>query len=140
MPFPGYTIETFASLVEKSALDAQLAYHELPVGLGFCMYIKQRVIDEVGLLDEAFGRGYGEEVDFSLRASSCGYYHVVCPFVFVWHVGSASFVRKPTNLEMKNMAILMERYPDYRELISTFIIRNPLLPIHKSIRRNLREC
>jgi GT2 family glycosyltransferase len=137
---PNYGIQEFASVVEKAAAENGLAYHEVPVGVGFCMYIKRVVLNEIGIFDEAFGRGYGEEIDFCLRASSRGYYHVVCPFVFVFHVGTASFGIKPEELIARNVNLLIERYPDYRERISTFIMRNPLLPVQKSIYKNINYC
>src|SRR5262249_30980902 len=49
-------------------LEAQAApYYELPVGIGFCFYIKRAVLDKYGLFDEIFGMGYGEENDLCLR-------------------------------------------------------------------------
>jgi GT2 family glycosyltransferase len=136
--FPQHrSIQEFAYVVEKAAADSKLAYHEVPVGIGTCMYIKREVLNDIGVLDEGFGRGYGEEIDFCLRASSRGYYNVLCPFVFIYHVGDSSFKLKPTELIAKNANLLIQRYPDYRERIATFIIRNPLLPIQKAISRNL---
>ena len=42
----------------------------VPTTVGFCMYIRRAALDEVGGFDaEAFGRGYGEENDFCLRAA-----------------------------------------------------------------------
>ena len=42
---------------------------ELPTTVGFCMYIRRAALADIGLFDaDAFGRGYGEENDFCLRA------------------------------------------------------------------------
>lgn len=42
---------------------------ELPTAVGFCMYIPRACLQETGYFDEeTFGRGYGEENDFCLRA------------------------------------------------------------------------
>jgi GT2 family glycosyltransferase len=41
---------------------------DVPNGIGFCLYVTRRCLDEVGLLSEAFQRGYLEDVDFCLRA------------------------------------------------------------------------
>ena len=42
----------------------------VPTGVGFCMYMRRAVIDEIGVFDaEAFGHGYGEECDFCRRAA-----------------------------------------------------------------------
>jgi acetyltransferase-like isoleucine patch superfamily enzyme len=48
------------------------------------MYIKRTCLHETGPCDEAnFGHGYGEECDFSLRASALGWKHAVAADVFV---------------------------------------------------------
>ncbi len=65
---------------------------EIPTTVGFCMYIKRSCIDAVGLFDEnTFGRGYGEECDFCLRASQKGWGHVLCADTFVYHAGGVGF-------------------------------------------------
>ncbi len=67
-------------------------YREIPTAVGFCMYIKRSCLNETGPFDEAnFGHGYGEECDFSMRASALGWKHVVAADVFVYHEGGASF-------------------------------------------------
>src|SRR5439155_9965202 len=41
---------------------------DMPTAVGFCMCIRRACLDQVGLFDAArFGRGDGEENDFSLR-------------------------------------------------------------------------
>ena len=56
------------------------------------MYVTRRALDLCGLLDEdTFGLGYGEEVDFCLRASRVGLRHLVEDSTFVYHRGGVSF-------------------------------------------------
>ena len=65
---------------------------EVITGVGFCMYVTRQALDLCGLLDEeTFGRGYGEEVDFCLRASRLGLRHLVEDSTFVYHRGGVSF-------------------------------------------------
>ena len=65
---------------------------ELPTTVGFCMYIRRAALADVGLFDaDAFGRGYGEENDFCLRASARGWRHLLACDTFVYHEGSVSF-------------------------------------------------
>ena len=45
----GYTLNEFAQLIEERSLHL---YPVIPVGNGFCMFIKREVIDSVGLFDE----------------------------------------------------------------------------------------
>ncbi|MDE2238482.1 MAG: glycosyltransferase, partial [Rhodospirillales bacterium] len=58
---------------------------DVPTGHGFCMFIKREVIKRIGVLDEAFGRGYGEENDFCARAAALGYRNVAAGGVIVEH-------------------------------------------------------
>jgi GT2 family glycosyltransferase len=65
---------------------------ELPTTVGYCMYIRRAALADVGLLDaEAFGKGYGEENDFCLRASARGWRHLLACDTYVYHEGSVSF-------------------------------------------------
>lgn len=61
-------------------------------GVGFCLYVTRVALDLVGSFDEeAYGRGYGEEVDFCVRATRLGLRHLVEDRTFVWHRGGGSF-------------------------------------------------
>ncbi|HST01844.1 MAG TPA: glycosyltransferase family 2 protein, partial [Usitatibacter sp.] len=83
------------STAELDALFARENAHaavEIPMTVGFCMLITRRALDEVGYFDEpAFGRGYGEEVDFCMRAARAGMRNLLCADAFVFHEGEVSF-------------------------------------------------
>ena len=65
---------------------------DVPVGVGFCMYIRRDCLDDVGLFRaDLFAQGYGEENDFCLRARHLGWRHVAATGVFVAHIGGQSF-------------------------------------------------
>jgi GT2 family glycosyltransferase len=57
----------------------------------FCIAIQRDVIDDIGLLDEAFGVGYFEDDDYCRRATRNGWRMVIVDDVFVHHQLSASF-------------------------------------------------
>lgn len=44
-----------------------------PFLLFFCVMIKRQVINEIGLLDEKFNPGYGEDMDYCIRTIQAGY-------------------------------------------------------------------
>ena len=91
-------------------------YHYVPVAVGFCLYIKFAIMDEFGLMDEAYGRGYNEENDLIMRANRCGYRAALANHAFVYHLGEASFSAAGSSkpeLEKRNSALLHERYPEY---------------------------
>ncbi|XOQ47661.1 MAG: hypothetical protein ACFWUM_01950 [Eubacteriales bacterium] len=103
-------IDEFADLVEKCSLRQ---YPQIPVAVGFCMFIKREVIDLVGSFDQqTFEKGYGEENDFCFRAEQMGYIHVLCDDTFIYHKGSTSFSSwEKLELIRKHEKILAERYP-----------------------------
>jgi GT2 family glycosyltransferase len=99
---------------------------EIPTGVGFCMLITRPALEAVGLFDEeAFGKGYGEENDFCMRAIAAGYRHLLALDVFVQHVGEVSFaaISKPGKLVAER--VISERYPHYAELVSNWVQRDP---------------
>ena len=62
---------------------------EVDVVSGAYMLIDDRVIKDIGMLDENFFM-YLEDVDFCVRASKKGYKIMVCPKSKIIHVGGAS--------------------------------------------------
>ncbi len=86
----------------------------VPFGHGFCLYVKRRYIEAVGLLDDdAFPRGYGEEIDFCLRGTRSGWRHALATKAFVYHVNAASFGVSKTARKRQARASLDRRYPEY---------------------------
>ncbi|AET57607.1 putative glycosyltransferase [Paenibacillus terrae HPL-003] len=127
----GYTVESFAHFIENISLKE---YPEIPTAVGFCMYIKREIIDEIGLFDqETFGKGYAEENDFCCRVIEHGYKNVLDDHTFIYHKGSMSFKGKKLALLNKNLKTLNARYPYYEKDVHDFIVKNPLKRIHENI-------
>jgi GT2 family glycosyltransferase len=88
---------------------------EIFCGVGFCMYISRKALNEVGNFDEKlFKKGYGEEVDFCYRARQLGYKNLLAPNVFIYHENAVSFGR----IEKKKMVEaalkrIMAKYPNF---------------------------
>jgi len=100
---------------------AEHIYERVFTGNGFCMYIKRKVLDELGYFDEeSFGKGYGEENDLCMRFVRNGYTNIVCDDTFVYHRQSASFKKEKVKLQKEHQHILRNRYPDYDERILSF--------------------
>ncbi len=93
---------------------------DVPTGHGFCMLIKNEVISRIGILDEAFGRGYGEENDFCARTAALGYRNVAAGGVLVEHKESISFGNERASLLAQNQPRLNALYPEYTPLIMEF--------------------
>jgi GT2 family glycosyltransferase/glycosyltransferase involved in cell wall biosynthesis len=95
---------------------------ELPTTVGFCMYVRRAALAEIGLLDvETFGRGYGEENDFCLRANARGWRHLLACDTFVYHEGSVSFGASASAASEQGVMVLRERYPHYARLVAQHV-------------------
>ncbi len=90
----------------------------IPSGVGFCMAIPTAMINEVGIMDPVFGRGYSEEIDWCLRSHTMGYQSVIAPSCFVYHAGSGitkveGLVGNGDHIVHAHQAIIDQRYPLY---------------------------
>jgi GT2 family glycosyltransferase/glycosyltransferase involved in cell wall biosynthesis len=112
-------------------------YLDLPTAVGFCMFIRRRLIREIGVFDEAFGKGYGEENDFSMRASAAGYRNVLCDDTFVVHLGSRSFGDQRSSRTEENLVKVLAKHPTYIDLVREFISRDPVKPVRGMIQSQL---
>ena len=100
---------------------------ELPTGVGFCLLIRRACLDRVGLFDEErFGRGYGEECDFCMRASKQGWRNVLAADVFVYHAGAVSFGTERLERVVQAEAVMRELHPEYAIRVVEFIAKDPL--------------
>ncbi len=123
----GFHFEAPDAEVDRAAAQGNAhRWVELPTGVGFCMYIKRRCLDEIGYFDEvAFGRGYGEEVDFCRRALAAGWQSVLVGNVFVRHFGSVSFDLAKSDLTERSGAIISQRYPEFDKEVAGWLSRDP---------------
>jgi GT2 family glycosyltransferase/glycosyltransferase involved in cell wall biosynthesis len=130
----GYDVNQIAALC-KDNIEAPV---ELPTAHGYCMFIKRIVLNEVGYFDEQkWGKGYGEENDFSLRASKFGWKHVLTNKTFVHHLGSVSFASDTEGFIATNLEKLNNLYPDYPMLVQKFIREDPVRRLRKELGKKL---
>ena len=98
----------------------------LPTAVGFCMFIKRDCINRIGVFDvETFGRGYGEENDFCMRASAINYTHILATDVYVHHYGGVSFGDKKKVLVHKAVTKLNKIYPNYNAIVARHFVEDP---------------
>ena len=135
---PDYlTLEQMASLVEKVSDNIHL---EIPTGNGFCMYIKRETIDDVGLFDEEnFGKGYGEENDFCMRAIEKSWKNILDDSTYIYHKRSASFSTSKDELMKKNRTILDEKYPSYTKMVRDFVKDKEYEKIRQKIKDEINK-
>ena len=128
-------------LAEVIQTSGSAGYPEIPTAVGFCMAISRRAIDVLGVFDQdLFGLGYGEENDFSMRASEAGLKNVLCDDVFVAHIGGRSFEPRGLRPDAQSMNRLLSRHPAYGELIHAFINSDPLKARRDELLGALRDA
>ncbi len=83
------TVDTMGRMIAK--YSARL-YPDIPFLNGFCLMIKRSLINEIGYFDEeTFGKGYGEEDDYSIRTRKSGWNLRVADDVYIYHAQSRSY-------------------------------------------------
>jgi len=115
-----------------------------------CVMIKKQVFEKVGLLDEMFSPGWGEDIDFCHKAEDDGYKVVEITGNFpLYHASGSTFHDNKENSEAyekivkRNMGILKRRYTKsdkkirYSVVIPTFNqCENLLQPTLESLKAN----
>ena len=107
---------------------------DLPTAVGFCMYIPRAALAALGAFDEErYGRGYGEENDFCMRAWKSGWRNVLAADVFVFHEGAVSFsAEREQRVEQATVALLAQ-HPEYTERVQAFMASDPARPLRAAI-------
>jgi GT2 family glycosyltransferase len=138
-PFEGWT-KGVPGTLGLAALDRLFATVnagltvDLPTAVGFCMYIRRACLDRVGLFDaDRFGRGYGEENDFCMRAAGAGWRNVLAGDVFVYHEGAVSFSEERPALTETAGKALADLHPEYFRKVREFIVRDPASALRAAV-------
>ncbi|MGN6186654.1 MAG: glycosyltransferase [Thermoanaerobaculia bacterium] len=127
----GHDTNSFAALIERVS---RREYPRIPTAVGFCMYIRRALLDDIGVFDEAnFPRGYGEENDFCLRALARGWLHVMDDATFIEHAGHASFGASRFSAQQQGRAMLKRLHPRYDATIASFMKRVPARDVRTRI-------
>lgn len=125
------SFDEYANMISKIAYPDTF---ELPTAHGFCMYIRREALDTIGYFDEeTFGKGYGEENDFSFRALDYGFKHLLCTKTIVYHKESQSFSEKRQKLVEEHSKILESRYPIYNQRIGLWCESFPIKKVCENI-------
>ncbi|HEU6436408.1 MAG TPA: FkbM family methyltransferase [Nitratidesulfovibrio sp.] len=126
--------------LDSAALDALAAAVnagaavDIPTAVGFCMLIRRACLTETGPFDEAtFGRGYGEENDFCMRAAALGWRHLLAADVFVRHAGEMSFGAGAAPLKEAAFATIQRMYPDYLRTVAAHCAADPARPARRAL-------
>ncbi len=144
LPFPftanrvpaGHDVASFARLVSERSARLRPT---IPTGVGFCLYLRREALVDAGLFDEeAFGLGYGEEVDLCLRLAARGWRHVLDDATYVWHRGSGSFGSETTARARAAERLLARRHPSFLPRLAEFMREDPLRGARERVLDGLR--
>jgi glycosyltransferase involved in cell wall biosynthesis/GT2 family glycosyltransferase len=128
----GFDVASFAALIESTSARS---YPRLPTGVGFCLYIRRALLDDIGFFDSAkFGFGYGEENDFCMRALSRGWLNIADDATFIYHAGNRSFGSSRTRLRRRAQTTLRRLHPRYLATIAAFMKSDPMADVRARIR------
>lgn len=99
---------------------------KIPAGISFAMIVPVAALETVGLMDPVFGRGYGEESDWSARASNAGFDHLLAQGAYVYHAGrgstlAAGVVSSSDIADWQNQRIVELRSPLFRWSVDGFV-------------------
>lgn len=125
-----FSLDDFAALVESVS---EREYVEAPTCVGFCVYIRREMLDQVGLFDPIFKQGYGEENDLSMRGLRAGFANIIDDATFIYHRGNMSFKEMRESLSAVNADIIRRRHADYEPKVAGFCATNPLARVHDRI-------
>jgi GT2 family glycosyltransferase len=129
VPFRPNPLGSYEDVCDIDAAAARLnvgQITDMPNGIGFCLYVTRACLDAVGVLSDAFNRGYFEDVDLCLRAGELGFRNVCATSVYVGHGGSRSFGGEKQALVARNLETIKQRYPNYRPECAAFVRADPL--------------
>lgn len=129
------TFEIGDAALDALAAEANTARSvEVHYTVGFCIYIRRAVLDDVGLFDaEHFPVGYGEEADFCYRARRVGWRHVVTGDVFVRHWEGQSFGERRAKLMADMFEVFSRLHPDIAANDRDFEARDPVRPLREAL-------
>lgn len=120
----GLSLDDINKIFERSCSKEVL---DIPTGVGFCLYIKRDVLKQIGLFNvEEFGKGYGEENDFCMRAFKTGWRNVLCADTFVYHSGGVSFGVEQQQRMSEATTKIDQMHPEYDGMKKAFLASDPI--------------
>jgi GT2 family glycosyltransferase len=112
---------------------------DIPVGVGFCLYLRRDCLNATGVFRaDQFAQGYGEENDLCLRARLLGWRNVALTGLFVGHHGGATFSGPTSNgsaqhLRQRNSRLVEQLHPGHQALIDRFLMADTLAESRRRI-------
>ncbi|MDR2591008.1 MAG: glycosyltransferase [Oscillospiraceae bacterium] len=132
----GYDYIKFDKLLEKRFKGKSFKACTI---IGNCLIITRDCYEKVGNLDEAYGRGYGEETDYQYRAVELGYKAVIAIDTYVFHKAEVSYnsFSDADVLRKKNRDLFLSKWGDqYNKDIKKYLKNDPVKYVKKRLKKN----
>ncbi len=115
------SVGEFAQIATKVSAASKQVRPFVPVATSFCTFFARHALNVVGLLDEEFSPGYGEEVDYSLRCVAYGFTHIAVDDVYAYHATGESFGEVSLNWrKIDNDELVNRRFGFWYDWITEF--------------------
>jgi len=103
---PFTSLDDLTAFAEARAREYAGHRRETARLVGFCLLIRDQVIQEIGLFDEQYGIGNFEDDDYCIRVLRAGWRLIIAEDAFVFHYGGRTFAALSPNAD------------DYRQLMA----------------------
>ena len=112
----------------KRCVRSKKPFIEIDFCRGYCVLIKRKVVEKIGMLDEVYGFGYYDDDDYSVRAINDGFRCVRANDVCVEHLGDSTFStifkdEKRTALHEANKKLFYSKWGKRLRLV--FVVTRP---------------
>jgi GT2 family glycosyltransferase/glycosyltransferase involved in cell wall biosynthesis len=126
---PGANFRSLARHLETRSPS----YPDIVTGVGFCLLLRRAALEQVGLFDPVYGKGYCEESDLCMRLTTSGWRTVVADNAYLYHRGSGSFADRDARY-LQNRKVFDARWgAEYRRQFRDFRARAPLASLRREL-------
>jgi glycosyltransferase involved in cell wall biosynthesis/GT2 family glycosyltransferase len=127
----GYTATSLDALFRRVNARRSVA---VPLAYGPCVYFRRACLDSVGAFDDAFSGGaFGVEQDFSLRAASAGFRHLLAGDVYIRYDDVAAAGAGQGRTAASTEPVLSKLYPEYSARHAEFLATDPARPFRRAV-------
>lgn len=88
-----HSVAEYLEFGEKNNIPHENPYEKKVWLSGFALLVKRKALEETGLFDLRFGKGFYEDDDLGVRLRYAGYHLLFCRNSFIVHFGSQSFCK-----------------------------------------------
>lgn len=137
--FDGFSYSQMNTLLEKKFLGKNFDACTI---VGNCLMVTRECINSVGLLDEIYGMGYGEETDYQFKAMQKGFEAKIAIDTYVFHKAEVSFGNSEEKKKKlaENREIFFSRWEkEYDEEARKYASNDPIQYINENLTEKDKE-